>query len=47
VEHRTLDDPQLTACWGASLSRLTLRLHGLAPGDPMSAELRVHRAAGG
>jgi heparinase II/III-like protein len=46
VEHRTLDDPQLSACWGPSLSRLTLRLHGLAPGDPMSARLRVQRVDG-
>ena len=45
VEHRVLDDPQLTACWGTSLSRLTLELHGLAPGAPMTAGLRVQRVA--
>jgi Heparinase II/III-like protein len=44
VEHRTLHDQQLRACWGTSLTRLTLQLRSLVAGDDLCAWLRLERA---
>lgn len=44
AEHRALDDPQLRASWGSSLTRLTLRPRDTAPGSALRAWLRLERA---
>lgn len=47
VEHRVLDDPQLRACWGHALTRLTLATRDAAAGAGLDASVRFAAAEPG